>query len=331
MKHPLNEQQQEVFNTCIDYVKGNKSYRSECIEGFAGTGKTTTILEIIEAVSKLFLNFKIAVTAPTNKAVRVLKDNFPYENNNLSFITIHKLLGLKPVIDDKGNQNFMADLFGENIRIQDFHLLIIDEVSMLDDKLFIELYKNRDIKIIFMGDPCQIPPINKIDSIPLQSLLRDEHMINCNRLTQIMRQADGNPIIEASFLIRNNISKNINFKNQFKTDITETGIGMKVLDLTVKENQYELVADLRRIFVSDEFKADANHAKVIAWRNEVVDRFNTKIREMIYGKEIGKICIGEKLIADSPIVEKKNGPDVNILFNTNDEFEVISYELENHN
>lgn len=327
----LNDQQLEAYEEALQYVKGNTTYKYQLIEGYAGTGKTWTILKIIrEILDRYDENFQIAITAPTNKAVKVLKDNFPIESKRVSFITIHKLLGLKPVVDEKGVQSFQAELFGEKNQVKDFKLIIIDEVSMLADELFYEVTKYSDIKIIFMGDPAQIPPINKMDTIPLQPLLREEHSINSNKLTKIMRQGDGNPIIDTSFFIRENISKNIDIKNKFETQLLEAGIGMEILDISVKENAYAFVGKLRELFTSENFKTDANFAKIIAWRNDTVNMFNTKIREMIYGKDIPKICIGEKLIADNPIVEKIQGLGINVLFNTNDEFEVKSYKIEQH-
>jgi hypothetical protein len=49
------------------------------------------------------------------------------------------------------------------------------------------------------------------------------------------------------------------------------------------------------------------------------------VRKVIYGEEAlsSKILIGEKLIANSPILEKDT-----IIFNTNDEFSVESFEIE---
>ena len=52
---------------------------------------------------------------------------------------------------------------------------------------------------------------------------------------------------------------------------------------------------------------------------------NDLVRKVIYGEEAlsSKILIGEKLIANSPIMEKDT-----ILFNTNDEFSVVSFETD---
>ena len=52
---------------------------------------------------------------------------------------------------------------------------------------------------------------------------------------------------------------------------------------------------------------------------------NDLVRKVIYGEEAlsSKILIGEKLIANSPILEKDT-----IIFNTNDEFTVESFEVE---
>lgn len=327
----LNSQQQAAYNESLSYVKGDKEYRQLLIEGFAGTGKTYTISKVVRKLLQQYPEGKIALTAPTNKAVRVLKDNFTVESDRVIAITIHKLLGLKLKIDEKGNQLFQVDLFAEKMPIEDFVVIIIDEVSMLADELFHEVYKYDNVKVILMGDPCQIPPVGKVDSIPLQPELREKYNIHCIRLTEIMRQAHDNPIVALSFYFRENISKDIHIKGKFNSQILENGSGTKILQLSDNAEAREFIADIRRLFTGPEFSGDPNYAKVIAWQNDTVDTFNQRIRGMIYGKNIPKLCIGEKLIADNPIIEKKGSRDMGKpVFNTNDEFEVISFEVGVH-
>ncbi len=71
-------------------------------------------------------------------------------------------------------------------------------------------------------------------------------------------------------------------------------------------------------------KEDSEYSKIIAWRNKTVETMNNLVRKVIYGEEnIGsKILIGEKLIANNPIMDMNQ-----ILFNTNDEFSVEEFEI----
>jgi exodeoxyribonuclease-5 len=81
---------------------------------------------------------------------------------------------------------------------------------------------------------------------------------------------------------------------------------------------------LGKYFKTKEFSEDSEYTKVIAWRNKTVDIMNNLVRKVIYGEEnLGsKILIGEKLIANNPIIEMSQ-----ILFNTNDEFSVEDFEI----
>lgn len=73
------------------------------------------------------------------------------------------------------------------------------------------------------------------------------------------------------------------------------------------------------MFKSPEYKKSIDYIKVIGWRNKVVDNYNKIIREYIFGMNLPKIMVGDKLIADSPIIENKL-----TLISTNEEMEVLS-------
>lgn len=74
------------------------------IQGYAGTGKTFLMGDIVQYCS--MKSISILVTAPTHKAVKVLKDKI---NHNTNYSTIHAGLGMKEFIDDHGILSFRAD------------------------------------------------------------------------------------------------------------------------------------------------------------------------------------------------------------------------------
>ena len=81
---------------------------------------------------------------------------------------------------------------------------------------------------------------------------------------------------------------------------------------------------LEDMFTGHAFNDNPDHAKVVAWRNNTVNRINQLIRSIRYKDEpIRKIMIGEKLVANKPITDNYNI----MLFTTNDEFEVVAYDL----
>lgn len=67
----LTDKQQDIFDNFIDRVH-NYPGRSECVlVGYAGTGKTTLVSEIVKNLHK---GYNIAVTSPTHKANAVIRN-----------------------------------------------------------------------------------------------------------------------------------------------------------------------------------------------------------------------------------------------------------------
>jgi hypothetical protein len=260
----------------------------------------------------------IAVTATTNKALRVIKKMLPVdERSKVTFSTVHSLLGLKHKITNNGKEVFERDK-NQPSKFSLYDVVIIDEASMLSDDLFHELEDQnyRGVKILFVGDPNQINPVNHQHAIPMLPDKREQYKIKKFELTEIVRQAKGNPIIETSQKI---------LKNEFKFVVGDKqiidGKGFAMLN----RHQPEVINELLKYyFCSPKFEQDANYCKVICWRNVTVDNFNLIIRGMKYGMNAPKIVVGEKLIVDKPI---KGETKDEILFTTNEDLEVLKLEV----
>lgn len=324
----LNEDQKAAFDSLVDFIRDLNDDSIYVLKGWAGTGKTYTISllvrYVLEVIQPTRLWYKVGVTGPTNKSVRVIRKATGISSSRVQFQTVHKILGLSEKITSDGQQIFVND--GDfKPQIRTLKLLIVDEVSMLNDDLFEELLKYRDkTKIIFMGDPAQIPPVGRPDCIPFRDELLDGYRIKTLNLRQIMRQKEGNPIIESSVKIRKNIgNQNVGITPTNKINVV--GEGIEFLNLNSPESRSSFRTILEKYFKTDKFKEDSEYCKIIGWRNKTISSMNDLVRKVIYGEEAlsSKILIGEKLIANSPILEKDT-----IIFNTNDEFTVESFEVE---
>jgi exodeoxyribonuclease-5 len=233
------------------------------------------------------------------------------------------MLGLTERITSDGKQEFVNQ--GDfRPPIESIKLLIIDEVSMLSDDLFHEIIKYREkIKIICMGDPAQIPPVGRPDCIPFRDELADQYGIKTVELKTIMRQKKGNPIIDTSVKIRENLEIPYSVTGT-ESLLTENGEGIQFLNLNHPEVRESFPVVLDSYFNSENFKNDPEYTKIIAWRNKTVATMNSLVRKVIYGDSSleSKILVGEKLIANNPIIENNE-----ILFSTNDEFSVEDYKI----
>ena len=323
----LNGDQKKAFEELKDFIHDKNDDNIYVLKGWAGTGKTYCVSFLVRYVlDVIYPNknwYKIAVTGPTNKSVRVIKKTTGIKNARVTFQTIHKLLGLTERITSDGQQEFVNQGDFEP-QIRKTKLLIIDEVSMLNDDLFHEILRYRsDIKIICMGDPAQIPPVGKPDCIPFMDELLEMYGIKTLELKTIMRQKGDNPIIDTSVLIRTDL-ENPYAETGVESNLNDRGEGIEFLNLNSSSIRESFNDILSSYFNSEEFKEDPEYSKIIAWRNKTVEKMNQLVRKVIYGDEsIGsKILLGEKLIANNPIIEMGQ-----ILFNTNDEFTVDKFEI----
>jgi exodeoxyribonuclease-5 len=323
----LNGDQKKSFDELKDFIYDRNDDSIYVLKGWAGTGKTYCVSFLVKYVlDVIYPNknwYKIAVTGPTNKSVRVIKKTTGIKNPRVTFQTIHKLLGLTERITSDGQQEFVNQGDFEP-QIKKTKLLIIDEVSMLNDDLFHEILRYRsDIKIICMGDPAQIPPVGKHDCIPFMDELLEMYGIKTLELKTIMRQKGDNPIIDTSVLIRTDL-ENPYIETGIESNLNDRGEGIEFLNLNSSSIRESFNDILSSYFNSEEFKEDPEYSKIIAWRNKTVEKMNQLVRKVIYGDEsIGsKILLGEKLIANNPIIEMGQ-----ILFNTNDEFTVDKFEI----
>ena len=136
----FNEQQVEALTLVRQWLRNEASISEKgsplmfCLQGYAGTGKTTIIRDAIywymDGPGKW--DKKIAVTAPTHKAKKVVSDA-----TGLQGKTIQSLVGLAPNVDvlnfDINNPEFALL---NKPTISQYSVILVDEASMLNTELF---------------------------------------------------------------------------------------------------------------------------------------------------------------------------------------------------
>ena len=126
------------------------------ISGAAGTGKTTIIKAIINAIEKAHgKGNSIQLLAPTGKAADRLR-----EKTGKPASTIHSFLAEREWL----NENFTFKRAGGK-REEGISTYIIDEASMVDLSLCATLFRSINWasvqRLILVGDPNQLPPIGR--------------------------------------------------------------------------------------------------------------------------------------------------------------------------
>ena len=177
----LTTKQAEGLRITLERFQAGEPYT--CIAGYAGTGKSTLVKFIIDAMG-LNPEDQVCYCAFTGKAATVLK-----EKGCPNAITAHKLLYKAVPLSDG------TFLFEEVYDFdKDFKVIVVDEVSMLPKEMW-DLLLTHNIYVLACGDPFQLPTINPDDD---NHVLDNPHIF----LDEIMRQALDSEIIRLSLDIR---------------------------------------------------------------------------------------------------------------------------------
>jgi exodeoxyribonuclease-5 len=170
------------------------------IGGYAGTGKTYLIGHIRKQIKTIFPHCHVAFVTFTGKASSVLENKLT--SNGARYTedyvgTIHGMIYFPDIQwDPKLKINIIKGWKKKDKEDLDwYHLIIIDEASMVSKKLWADLLKYEK-PIIAVGDHGQLPPIG---DGAFNLMTNPDHA-----LTEIQRQALNSPIIALSKFIREN-------------------------------------------------------------------------------------------------------------------------------
>jgi exodeoxyribonuclease-5 len=281
----LNEDQQNAITQILKFIKTKES-DFMCFLGCAGSGKSTTIQHLFE---HLPAGTKVCFTATTNKAVKVLRTMAAKKNLNVECITIHSLLGLSMQFKD-GKETLKS---GGKSQFEKFDLVVIDESSMINTELlgYIHRAVNRsgNTQVLFIGDSNQLPPVGEKMS-PVFAIN------NKVVLTKVVRQAQGNPILNLCTAIRTEIDNGTFNVPQIIPATNEAGnIGVHIMSGEAFEQW------MPSAFSHENFNDNYDKFRVVAWRNATVDRFNNIIQKLRYPDLTMPFAIGEPVTFSKPL------------------------------
>lgn len=279
----LNSDQSLVLTELRDYCTGLTSYDFATLTGYAGVGKSTVLGKMVEGLPT---SLRVGMTAPTHKAVRILRKS-TLNPRLYQFGTIHSFFGLKQNIRD-GKIVYENEYgFMNKLKVDGINVLIIDEGSMLDSKLLKAIldYKKKrpGLKLIITGDIGQLPPVGEKESLAFSTKADSVYSVLRLALTKIMRQTKGNPILEFATEVRNNLNERI--------DIPPNILTKEMSDLTSLVDTY----------FTESYKDNTDYCKVLAYTNEAVRKANKVIRDKLFGSPLEAIVVGDELITDKPV------------------------------
>ncbi|UYQ90959.1 AAA family ATPase [Chitinophaga horti] len=259
------------------------------LKGYAGSGKTTLLKGFIAYLNTM--NTKYQLMAPTGRAAKVInqKTGFLSTTIHKGIYSFHDL----QEIEHSEDENDVSFLYHYKIRNNpEAHnsILIVDEASMVSDVLsqgeffrfgsgqllrdLIAYGRNQDPattgKIIFLGDPAQLPPVGMRFSPALDAqYLNKTYNLTVSQaeMKEVKRQDANNGILTAATKIRKCLTSG--YFNDFD----------------LRKNDKDIFNPSYHEYL-ETYKAQPNQKIIICYKNETALDLNLTIRKDKHGDHL---------------------------------------------
>lgn len=310
----LTNQQQQVLEKIKDFMESDASVF--ILRGYAGTGKTT----IIKFITYYLLQFReVVLMAPTGRAARVLQTKTKHPATTIHKAIYSKAALLPKDVGDIAESEFKL-LFPVNVS-KGGMVAIVDEASMLssrtkEQELFVFGTDNlmNDLltfirpsfggKIIFVGDPAQLPPVGESVSQALNADFFETRGMKVMQaeLTEILRQTDDSVILKNAMQIRDLLKK----KKRNRLIFEE------------KKDDVESLAsgEFLKKYMDARKQSGRNDCVVICFSNQSASKYNKEIRKELYDEDEPELKMGDILLVvqNNYVLDRMNGEFVPVLF-----------------
>ena len=282
----LTVQQNEVFGKIKAFLDSDASVF--ILRGYAGTGKTTMVKVIADYIMQ---SRQLVIMAPTGRAARVLAAKTGHDA-----VTIHKAIYDKAHIVSKKVKDPAESEYKLvfPIRKSEYEgniVAIVDEASMvcsrkIEHELFVFGTDNilEDLltfvrpnfggKVIFVGDPAQLPPVGESVSNALRAEYFKEKGLKVieAELTEVLRQKDDSVILKNAMMIRDLLKKDKRNQLVFEEqkDDVETVPSEQFLDKYLNYRK----------------ESGKHDSVIICYSNKSANRYNRDIRKSLYGGDV---------------------------------------------
>lgn len=332
--------EQEAALAAIKNFLGDESLDAFVLRGSAGTGKTTIIAKVVDAIQEM--NLSCALLAPTGRAARILGSKIKLLSKvEADAHTIHREIYQLKQIDvnedaEAANDPGVRLIFPLKTDESVASFFIVDESSMVGDKEsegdFIQFGSGRLLRdlvtfartdrkdhltrLLFVGDLAQLPPIGE-DSSPALSddYLGKEYGLQVRSfdLNGVIRQAQGSAILDRATALRDALrDKRFNTFSlrPYQQDIEQVEAS-SALDLVLR----------------------ALHAKestvVVVRTNAAALDYNRSVRERLWGEASLPMQVGDTLLVNqnSPLHGGLNNGDLVKVIQVDEEPERVPVPL----
>ena len=288
LHNQLNEKQELALEKIISFIEHKINDEIFILKGYAGTGKTYIISNIVKNLWKI--NKSVVLLAPTGRSAKVLSSYCKKEA-----YTVHKEIFYT-------KNNFSGNLeFTLKINKHKNTIFIVDEASMIStnrgdgvglfsqsllDNIIKYVYSGFKCKLLIIGDVAQLPPVKSNISYALDdSYLEKEYnkSINSVELTDVVRQEKESGILTYATSIRNKIEndlyEDISFNSEIFNDVVKVEDGEQLMNL---------IQDSYNNYGIDE-------TAIIVRSNKRANLYNKSVRDKILNNE-NIISVGDLLM-----------------------------------
>ncbi len=281
--------QVELLTRLADFVLQRNENSIFIIKGYAGTGKTTIVSNLVKVLPAV--KAKTVLLAPTGRAAKVMASY-----SGVKAFTIHKKIyrvnaakdgsqGLKLIENKHKNTFFLVDeasmiSAGDNRNSND----LFGGRNLLDD-LISFVYAGDNCRLILIGDTAQLPPVKSLDSPALnpEFMSASYHSeVYVSVLKEVVRQAQDSGILYNATILRIMLANN--HAGFPKLDIVDYNdivrlSGNEVIDSITSAFSYRQCED----------------SVIICRSNKRANLYNQNIRNRILFME-DEICAGDLMM-----------------------------------
>ena len=240
LQNQLNQNQELALDKIITFIHSNSKNEIFLLKGYAGTGNTYIISNIVKNLWKI--KKSVILLAPTGRSAKVISSYC-----NKEAFTVHKEIFFT-------KNNFSENLeFKLKVNKHKNTLFVVDEASMIStsrndgiglfsqsllDNIVKYVYSGFKCKLLIIGDTAQLPPVNSKISYALdRDYLEKEYNKETTaiELIDVVRQEKKSGILSYATSIRNKIENDfyddISFKFDPFNDIVHVEDGEHLMNL----------------------------------------------------------------------------------------------------
>ncbi len=291
----LTDEQKELVEQLLDFFRSDDSVF--IVKGYAGTGKTSVMLGLVKYLGKN--NKPFMLMASTGRAAKVLAQKAMYPAS-----TIHAAIYVLHIVEVKDSDNEISYRISFKQKIPNpvqETIYFVDESSMISNRIqsggsivYGTGYLLNDFftytgngKVVFIGDPAQLPPVNARFSPALDKwYLRDTvgHGVRVFTLKKIMRYEENSGIFYNTERLRQSIESKRYPPLSIKAHDFD--------DFTVYYHENDLIKSYYEKIKS----VGIDSCIFITYTNKTAAFVNRKVRHHLWGNRSDRLQPGESLI-----------------------------------